>query len=106
MAAVLGDRQAAVARELTKLHEEVRRGALGELAAHYEAAGAPKGELVVVVGPPAAAEAGAGFDLDDALRAADRKSVAQGKRGAVRVDLGGRRIIKKKITKLSSDTCI
>lgn len=51
MAVVLGDRSAAVARELTKLHEEVRRGRLTELAAHYEAAGAPKGELVVTVGP-------------------------------------------------------
>jgi len=68
MAAVLGNRAAAVARELTKLHEEVRRGSLGDLAAHYAEAGAPKGEIVIVVGPPAAAEAGAGFDLDAALR--------------------------------------
>jgi 16S rRNA (cytidine1402-2'-O)-methyltransferase len=49
--AVLGDRPAAVARELTKLHEEVRRGGLAELAVHYRAAGPPKGEIVVVVGP-------------------------------------------------------
>lgn len=55
MAASLGTREAAVARELTKRFEEVRRGTLAELAAHYEAAGAPKGEIVVVVGPPAAA---------------------------------------------------
>jgi 16S rRNA (cytidine1402-2'-O)-methyltransferase len=68
IAAALGERPAAVARELTKLHEEVRRGSLGELAAHYAAAGAPKGEVVVVVGPPATGEAGAGFDLDGALR--------------------------------------
>ena len=61
MAAELGDRPAAVARELTKLHEEVRRGPLSELAAHYRAAGAPKGEIVVVVGPPPAeARAGVG----------------------------------------------
>ena len=52
MALVLGDRPAAVARELTKLHEEVRRGALSDLAAHYARAGAPKGEVTVIVGPP------------------------------------------------------
>jgi 16S rRNA (cytidine1402-2'-O)-methyltransferase len=52
MAAELGPRPAAVARELTKLHEEVRRGALPELAAGYAAAGAPRGEVTVVVGPP------------------------------------------------------
>lgn len=50
IAAILGPRPAAVARELTKLHEEVRRGSLGELAGHYAAAGAPKGEVVIVVG--------------------------------------------------------
>ncbi|MGE0725362.1 MAG: 16S rRNA (cytidine(1402)-2'-O)-methyltransferase, partial [Alphaproteobacteria bacterium] len=54
MAEMLGDRPAAVARELTKLHEEVRRGSLAALAAHYREAGPPRGEIVVVVGPPAA----------------------------------------------------
>jgi 16S rRNA (cytidine1402-2'-O)-methyltransferase len=44
------DRQAAVARELTKMFEETRRGTLQELAAHYEAH-APKGEIVLVIGP-------------------------------------------------------
>lgn len=52
MAAVLGPRPAAVAREITKLHEEVRRDLLPALAAHYTEAGPPKGEVVVVVGPP------------------------------------------------------
>ncbi len=52
MAATLGPRQAAVARELTKRHEELRRGDLAQLAAHYQAAGAPKGELVIVIAPP------------------------------------------------------
>ncbi len=54
MAEVLGVRQAAVARELTKMFEETRRGTLAELAAHYAEAGAPKGEIVVLVGPPEA----------------------------------------------------
>ena len=47
-------RDAAVARELTKLFEETRRGTLSELAAHYEEHGKPKGEIVVLVGPPSA----------------------------------------------------
>lgn len=50
MHAVLGPRPAAMARELTKLHEEVRRGDLGELAAHYAESEAPKGEITLVVG--------------------------------------------------------
>jgi 16S rRNA (cytidine1402-2'-O)-methyltransferase len=52
MAEVLGNREAAVARELTKLHEEVRRGRLADLVAHYRLAGPPRGEVVVVVGGP------------------------------------------------------
>ncbi|HTC83651.1 MAG TPA: 16S rRNA (cytidine(1402)-2'-O)-methyltransferase [Rhizomicrobium sp.] len=52
MAEVLGERQAAMARELTKLHEEVRRGSLRELAAHFEKLGAPRGEVTLVVAPP------------------------------------------------------
>ena len=53
MAAVLGSRPGAVLRELTKKFEEARHGELGELAAHYQSAGPPKGEAVLVVGPPA-----------------------------------------------------
>jgi 16S rRNA (cytidine1402-2'-O)-methyltransferase len=41
-----------VTRELTKLHEEARRGGLSQLAAHYAKTGAPKGEITIVVGPP------------------------------------------------------
>ncbi len=47
-------RPAAVCRELTKLHEEVRRGSAAELAAHY-AEHPPRGEIVLVIGAPAAA---------------------------------------------------
>ena len=69
MEAVLGPRPAAVARELTKLHEEVRRGSLDELAGHY-AAGAPKGEVVIVVGGArgdAAQPALSDADIDERL---------------------------------------
>lgn len=51
MAGVLGDREGAVLREMTKKFEEVRRGQLNDLARHYKKEGPPKGEVVVVVGP-------------------------------------------------------
>ena len=69
MAAVLGDRPAVVARELTKLHEEVRRGMLSDLAAHYAKAAAPKGEVTILVGPPREAEVD-NAKIDAALKAA------------------------------------
>lgn len=69
MADVFGGRDAAVCRELTKLHEEARRGPLDELARHYNKAGAPRGEVVVLVGPPAEAEEPV-QDVDALLRAA------------------------------------
>ncbi len=50
MYSVLGNRSAAVTRELTKKFEEVRRGNLKELAEHYADVGNPKGEIVIVVG--------------------------------------------------------
>ncbi len=71
MAAALGPRPAVVARELTKLHEEVRRDPLDILAAHYKVAGPPRGEVVIVIGPPARGTAGVGSDdLDAQLRQA------------------------------------
>lgn len=66
--AALGDRPACVARELTKTFEEARRAPLSALAAAY-AAEEPRGEIVVVVGPPAAdAAAARADDLDARLR--------------------------------------
>ncbi len=69
LAEVLGDRQAAVCRELTKLHEEVRRGSLPDLAADYAGEADPKGEIVLVVGPPGEAPPPADTDVEALLRA-------------------------------------
>lgn len=67
MAEGLGDRHGAVARELTKTFEEVRRDTLPMLAAHYAEAGAPKGEVVIVVGPPAPRAALCAHEVDALL---------------------------------------
>ncbi len=61
-----GQREVAVARELTKLFEETRRGSLSELAEHYQQEGPPKGEIVLLVGPPLVREVSA-EDIDTAL---------------------------------------
>lgn len=64
---VLGERGAAVAREMTKLYEEVIRGTLVYLADHFDAQGAPRGEIVVVVGPPGA-QILSDEDVNEAIR--------------------------------------
>ena len=62
----LGDREAAVAREISKLHEECVTGSLAELAERY-AEVTPKGEIVIVMGPPTAASEATDEQLDAAL---------------------------------------
>ena len=69
LSAQLGDREAAVAREITKLHEQCVTGTLGKLAGGYANA-VPKGEIVIVVGPPSEAETVSDDELDAALDAA------------------------------------
>jgi len=66
--AVLPGREVAVARELTKLYEECRSGNAAELAAHYEAH-PPRGEIVLLVGPPGE-QAASQSDADTLLRQA------------------------------------
>ncbi|MEL7490585.1 MAG: 16S rRNA (cytidine(1402)-2'-O)-methyltransferase [Pseudomonadota bacterium] len=68
MKAAYGDRKAAVARELTKLHEEVVEGSLSSLAERYRD-GTAKGEIVVIVHPPTAAAASQ-EDLEEFLKSA------------------------------------
>jgi len=70
LAAGLGPgRAAALCRELTKLHEEVRRGDLATLAEHYATAEL-RGEIVLVIGPPAAPERPSAEDADALLHGA------------------------------------
>lgn len=65
----LGDREAAVAREISKKFEETATGTLSALAARYAEA-APKGEIVIVVAPPGEAAAPEVADVDAAVREA------------------------------------
>jgi 16S rRNA (cytidine1402-2'-O)-methyltransferase len=65
----LGDREAAVAREISKRFEETVTGTLSELAERYAEA-APRGEIVIVVAPPGEAEAAGEEQVDEALREA------------------------------------
>lgn len=66
MALTLGDRDAAVVREISKRFEETQTGSLSELSARYADA-PPKGEIAVVVGPPGEAEPASAEDADAAL---------------------------------------
>lgn len=68
MSGVLGARPAAVARELTKLHEEFQRGTLASLAASFSDQDV-KGEIVIVIGPPAAGEV-SDDDITESLQTA------------------------------------
>jgi 16S rRNA (cytidine1402-2'-O)-methyltransferase len=78
LAAAAGpDRPAAIARELTKRHEEIVRGSLGEVAERAAAGGVDaRGEAVIVIGwqtrPSAAARSGAAISLDDPRAEVDR----------------------------------
>src|SRR3954462_5872733 len=102
LADIMGARDAAICRELTKLHEEVRRAPLPELA---RSAGAleTRGEFVLVIGPPAAS-AGimAQDDLDELLRSAlQRDSVKDAVAHAVEVSGRPRREIYARALELA-----
>ena len=89
MAAVLGPRDAVIARELTKFFEETRRDTLDALAAHYFGAPTPKGEIVVVIGPPPETPESSDDVLDaylaDALTRMSVKEAAQAAAAELRV---------------------
>ena len=64
MTEMLGDRECAVVREMTKKFEETRRGKLSALSIHYQGEGPPKGEITIVVGPPLEGDEMSKADID------------------------------------------
>ena len=103
LASIMGGREAAICRELTKLHEEVRRATLTELAAVADDL-ETRGEFVLVIGPPAA---DAGMDdaaLDNLLRAAlANNSVKDAVAHAVEVSGRPRREVYARALELSKE---
>ncbi len=77
MQTVLGDRKAAVARELTKKFEEVRRGRLSELVAWYQENGKPKGEIVIILSELDIAEKQSQFD-DETIEEMLKQALSDG----------------------------
>jgi 16S rRNA (cytidine1402-2'-O)-methyltransferase len=88
LAAELGPRAGAVARELTKLYETTRRGALDELAAEYAASAPPKGEIVLLVGPPQSGVAVSEEEIDRRLAKALESLSVKDAAAAVSVEAG------------------
>ena len=86
LAACFGDRPAAVARELTKRYEEVRRGGLHSLAAHYTTHEA-RGEITLLIGP-APDDIADTATLDEALRGALDRMTVRDAAAAVAMALG------------------
>ena len=96
----LGDREAAVAREITKKFEECVTGSLTELSARY-AEGGPKGEIVVVVAPPGEAAPASAEDADAALAEALTRLPVSKAAGEVAKKLGlDRRTLYDRATEL------
>jgi 16S rRNA (cytidine1402-2'-O)-methyltransferase len=103
LTAGLGSRQAAICRELTKLHEEIRRGDLPSLAQAYAEGAETRGEIVIVVAPPPDEEASAD-DLDEMLRRALTRVSVKDAVGEVALATGRpRREVYKRALELEKD---
>lgn len=88
IASVLGSRDMAVCRELTKMFEEIRRGPAGELASHYTEAGPPKGEIVIVVAPPGDNPTVSADDIDRKIESALRTLSLKDASAAIAAETG------------------
>jgi 16S rRNA (cytidine1402-2'-O)-methyltransferase len=100
----LGEREAALCRELTKLHEEVRRGNLAQLARQAAEAPEPRGEMVIVIAPPAPESALTSSDLDLLIHAAlGRLSLKEAVAEVAAVTGASRREIYQRALTLTKD---
>ena len=106
LAVVLGRRDAAIARELTKHFETVRRGTLRSLADQLAAEDTPKGEIVLLVGPPGPDDPEAGAaDLDTRLIEAMKKHSVKDAASVVAAEIGlPRRRVYARAIVLASET--
>ena len=103
MAILLPRREIAVARELTKLFEECRRGSAEELAVHYREH-PPRGEIVVLAGPPVAAPAPDDAAIDAALlEALDRLPMSQATKDVARALGLDRRALYRRALELQTE---
>jgi 16S rRNA (cytidine1402-2'-O)-methyltransferase len=106
LAIMLGRRDAAIARELTKHFETVRRGTLRSLADQLAAEDTPKGEIVLLVGPPGPDDPETGAaDLDTRLLEAMKKHSVKDAASVVAADIGmPRRRVYARAIVLASET--
>jgi 16S rRNA (cytidine1402-2'-O)-methyltransferase len=103
LAAGLGARAASVCRELTKLHEEIRRGDLATLADDYGEGGETRGEIVIVIAPPPETET-ADADVDEMLRRALARVSVKDAVGEVALATGrARRDVYRRALELAKD---
>jgi 16S rRNA (cytidine1402-2'-O)-methyltransferase len=104
LAEVLGPRPAAVARELTKLYETTRRGPLDQLAEEFGREAPPKGEIVVLVGPPAPEPEVSEEQIDALLTAALETQSVRDAASAVAAETGAsRRLVYARALALSAE---
>lgn len=99
----LGPREAAVCRELTKLHEEVRRAPLDTLASHYAGDAETRGEIVIVIAPPPERQTD-DSDIDTMLREALARASVKDAVGEVASATGrARRDVYQRALELNKD---
>jgi len=104
LAAGLGRREAAVCRELTKLHEEVRRASLDVLANAYAEGAETRGEIVIVVAPPTETET-TDSDVDALLRQALARASVKDAAGEIALMTGRpRRDVYRRALDLTKDS--